>query len=250
MIDVFIDSCSSKDIVPIFCGREQCAKKQTFGPAVRKYYLIHFCLNGCGKLIDKFGTHNISAGELFIIRPNEITTYVADSKTPWEYAWVSFNGDYAHVFNTDKSVYTFTNEIAYTLHSLFEQKVTEPTIYISLIYKLIYHLFAKSASKGDVVDKLLHYININFMNELTIENISEKFHFEKSYLYRIFKKKVGLSIKEYITKTRMEQAQILLQNGHSVSSTAFAVGYKDSFNFSKAFKKYFGSSPKKLKNNF
>ena len=44
----------------------------------------------------------------------------------------------------------------------------------------------------------------------------------------------------------MEQTSALLKNGYTVSGMAFAVGYKDSFNFLIAFKNYFGSSPKKI----
>jgi YesN/AraC family two-component response regulator len=42
----------------------------------------------------------------------------------------------------------------------------------------------------------------------------------------------------------MENAQTLLQNGFSVSTTASMVGYRDSFNFAKMFKKTTGLSPK------
>ena len=45
----------------------------------------------------------------------------------------------------------------------------------------------------------------------------------------------------------MEQARILLKKGYGVGETATAVGYKDPFNFSKAYKGYFGTAPKQEK---
>ncbi|MBE5733393.1 MAG: helix-turn-helix transcriptional regulator, partial [Clostridiales bacterium] len=72
------------------------------------------------------------------------------------------------------------------------------------------------------------------------------FGYERSYLYRIFKNHLGVGIKEYIIKTRMEHAQILLKQGYSVNKTSLAVGYKDQTNFSKAYKKHFGVPPKKI----
>ncbi|MBQ7348656.1 MAG: AraC family ligand binding domain-containing protein, partial [Clostridia bacterium] len=90
--ELFINKYDSVDLVPIFYGGEKCKKGHSFGPHTRNYYIIHFCLNGCGTLKDKFGVHKISAGELFIIRPDEITTYTADMFTPWEYTWIAFNG--------------------------------------------------------------------------------------------------------------------------------------------------------------
>jgi AraC-like DNA-binding protein len=46
----------------------------------------------------------------------------------------------------------------------------------------------------------------------------------------------------------MKSAKNLLEKGYSVSSTAFMVGYKDEFNFSKAFKKHFLVAPSSIKN--
>ena len=109
--EFFIDKSESQDLSPIFFGAETCAKNHSFGPHTRNYYIIHFCLCGRGKLQDRFGEHHISAGQLFIIRPNEITTYTADAVTPWEYIWIAFEGKIANTFKTDRSVYLYPKEI-------------------------------------------------------------------------------------------------------------------------------------------
>ena len=246
--ELFIDKSESQDLSPIFFGAQACAKNHSFGPHTRNYYIIHFCLCGCGKLKDKFGEHNISAGQLFIIRPNEITTYTADSVTPWEYVWLAFEGKIANVFNTDRSVYHYPKEIAQILLALFKKEESSPYIFISLLYQLIYSIFSNKSDNSDVISKVIQYINFNYMTEITIKNLSLQFNFEQSYLYRLFKKKTKMSIKEYIIKTRMEQAKILLSLGYTVSNTAFAVGYNDPFNFSKSYKKYFGTAPISHKN--
>ena len=85
------------------------------------------------------------------------------------------------------------------------------------------------------------------MNELSALAISDYFGYERSYLYRIFRNYSGMGIKEYIIKTRMEHAKLLLKNGYSVSNTALGVGYKEQSNFSKAFTKHFGTPPKEIK---
>lgn len=246
--ELFIDKSESQDLSPIFFGAQACTKNHSFGPHTRNYYIIHFCLCGCGKLKDKFGEHNISAGQLFIIRPNEITTYTADSVTPWEYVWLAFEGKIANVFNTDRSVYHSPKEIEQKLLALFEKEESSPYIFISLLYQLIYSIFSNKSDNSDVISKVIQYINFNYMTEITIKNLSLQFNFEQSYLYRLFKKKTKMSIKEYIIKTRMEQAKILLSLGYTVSNTAFAVGYNDPFNFSKSYKKYFGTTPISHKN--
>ncbi len=244
-----IDKGLAKDIVPIFSGHEVCQKGHKYGPHTRSYYLIHFCLKGMGELHDRFGDHKISAGEMFIIRPGEITTYIADATDPWEYAWVAFHGDMASVFDTDRSVYIFPMELGLALRDLAKERVTAPAAYISVIFSLIHHLFDEKEKLPDIVEKVKQHIRFNYMEALTVTPISDAFGYERSHLYRIFKERCGLGVKEYIVKTRMEAASILLKKGYSVGNTALAVGYRDPFAFSKAFKQYFGTAPKKKQKN-
>ncbi len=247
MLQNMINEIHAKDIIPIFSGHDVCKRNHKFGPYIRDYYLLHFCLKGKGVLIDKFGHHTIRQGELFIIRPGEITTYIADDSDPWEYSWVAFRGDLADIFNTDRSVYPFPIDIGLSLRKLSHDRVTHPAIFISLIYKVIYHLFSEKKKNTDIPEKIMQYIKFNYMNDLTVIAISDYFGFERSYLYRIFRNYSGMGIKEYIIKTRMEHAELLLKNGYSVWNTALAVGYKEQSNFSKAYKKHFGNPPKEVK---
>ena len=246
MLQNMIDDICTKDIIPIFSGHEMCEKNHKYGPHIRDYYLLHFCLNGKGVLIDKFGNHTIRQGELFIIRPGETTTYLADGNTPWEYSWVAFGGELADLFNTDRSVYPFPIEIGLSLREFSIDRDTNPAIFLSLIYKLIYYLFNEKKENSSIPEKIRQYIDFNYMENISVITISNYFGYERSYLYRIFKNHFGVGIKEYIIKTRMEHAQMLLKKGYSVGNTSLAVGYNDQTNFSKAYKKHFGVPPKKI----
>ena len=104
-----------------------------------------------------------------------------------------------------------------------------------------------AAEEEDKLHKVRKYIKYNYMHPLRVETLAHTFGFERSYLFRIFKARYGSSIKDYITKTRMENAKKLLTAGYTVCETAGLVGYEDEFNFSKAFKKYHGTSPSHLK---
>lgn len=244
MRENMIEYIEAKDIIPIFSGYEVCKSNHSFGPNIRTHYLIHFCLTGKGELIDKFGKHKISVGEAFIIRPGELTTYTADKFDPWEYSWIAFYGDMADKFNTDRSVYRFPLEIGLEVRRLSQNGITAPTVFISLIYNLIYHLFGENHESANTSEKVKQYIDFHYMSAISVSGISAYFGYERSYLYRIFKSSYGIGIKEYIIKKRMESASLLLARGYSVHDTAAAVGYNDQFNFSKAYKTHFGHSPK------
>ena len=70
------------DLNPIILGQEDCAPSHKFGPAVRKYVLIHFVLKGKGTFCRGEAEYSVTAGQAFIIFPSEITTYFADEKEP------------------------------------------------------------------------------------------------------------------------------------------------------------------------
>lgn len=234
-----------EDVSPLFTGEEACKGGYTFGPFVRSYYLIHFCISGCGFLRDKYGDHRIRAGELFIIRPGEVTVYSADKCDPWTYVWIAFNGKHADLFDCGCSVYRSPDGIAERLREYREGGVRSPYIYAALIYELIHRLFGESVSTetNDRLHNIRKYIRYNYMDNIRVSSLAREFGFERSYLYRIFKQRYGISVKEYITEIRMENARNFLNGGYTVVETAHMVGYEDEFNFSKSYKKHFGNSP-------
>ena len=78
-------------------GWEQCAPAHSFGPAARNHYIFHYVISGTGTLLadDENGntiTWQVKSGQGFMLFPGQVNTYIADSKLPWEYTWVEFDG--------------------------------------------------------------------------------------------------------------------------------------------------------------
>ena len=234
------------DIIPLYTGGELCAPSHCYGPHVRGHYLIHYCTSGRGTLYDKHGTHEISAGELFIIRPGEVTTYVADSTDPWRYVWIAFKGESASLFDTDRSVYPCHDAPFLRIEELVESLELSPYPYIAAIYEIIYRLFSEE-ERTDTLSRIKKYIRYNYMLEISAESVARDFGYERTYLYRIFKARYGTGVKDYIIRVRMENAKSVLTGGHSVKETAALCGYGDEFGFSRAYKKYYGISPSKTR---
>lgn len=232
------------DVIPLFVGGEQCEPKHKFGPYVRDYFLIHFVYKGYGTLYDKYGAHKIEKGKLFIIREGEATTYIADEKEPWEYVWIAFKGTCVKHFAVERSVFPCPDDLMRRLYDYVQEGYSSASIYSSIIYELVFCLFSQNRNSDINASKMKQYINYNYMkNELSVNDIAKTFGFERSYLFRLFKKSYGCGIKEYIVNVRMEWAKRFLAKGYSVSDTAFMVGYNDEFNFSKIFKKLIGMPP-------
>ncbi|MBQ1269861.1 MAG: AraC family transcriptional regulator [Clostridia bacterium] len=242
-------SNTKKDLSAIFCGFEVCEKGHRFGPHVRDCYLIHFCLAGKGKLWDKYGEHKISEGQLFVIRPGEVTVYEADKNSPWEYGWIGFHGTAAQPFLEGDSVYSCPMEMLSRVRELYNTESRSPELYLSVLYELLSRLFYKETNTDSYgrISSVRRYIRYNYMYNVHVSDLARTFGFERSYLYRMFKTRYGVSVKEFLTTVRMEQAKTFLAEGYPVNVTAHMVGYEDEFNFSKTFKKFYGYPPAKEK---
>ena len=239
-------AADARDIIPLYTGCELCAPSHSYGPHVRGHYLIHYCTSGRGTLYDKYGTHEISAGELFIIRPGEVTTYIADSRDPWRYVWIAFKGDVASLFTTDRSVYRCSDAPFLRIEELTESLELSPYPYTAAIYEIIYRLFSEQ-ERTDTLSRIKKYIRYSYMLEISAESVARDFGYERTYLYRIFKARYGTGVKDYIIRVRMENAKSFLTGGHSVKETAALCGYGDEFGFSRAYKKYYGYPPSETK---
>lgn len=90
------------------------------------------------------------------------------------------------------------------------------------------------------------------IKEQIVDNMSSKFKLDlltdvygitKYKLGKYFKEVLHQSYEDYIKERRMLKAIDLLKNGESVRQIGEAVGYSDQGAFSKAFKKYYGTTP-------
>lgn len=117
-------------------------------------------------------------------------------------------------------------------------------------------MHASSVSEGgsagspqDIIESTTHYILEHISSpELSVNEIAEKNYLSLSYLSRIFKKARGISISQYIIRERMElAAQLLAEGGNTVSNIALEVGYSNYPYFTSTFKKYWGVTPSRYR---
>ena len=78
-------------VVPVLCGYEICAPGHSFGPVQRSFYLLHYVMEGRGTFWANDRRYELKKGQLFEIRPGEMTRYRADEAHPWYYVWIGFS---------------------------------------------------------------------------------------------------------------------------------------------------------------
>ena len=88
-----------------------------------------------------------------------------------------------------------------------------------------------------------NYIDENYHENLNLDLLAQQFSINKFYLQKQFKKKLGLSPNEYLTRIRLEKAKTLLRTTNdTVTQIAQEVGYTASY-FDNVFKKYESVTP-------
>ena len=104
----------------------------------------------------------------------------------------------------------------------------------------------KTSKNHDVAQAAKQYIESNYSDSaLSISDISEKLCVNQTYLRKMFKSEMDMTLSEYITQFRMQEAKKLItETDEKLSSIAGKVGYSDVSYFSNVFKKFYGISPR------
>ncbi|MCR5465945.1 MAG: AraC family transcriptional regulator [Lachnospiraceae bacterium] len=102
----------------------------------------------------------------------------------------------------------------------------------------------ESYSKGYVVKNILNYLNENYSQHISLDQIARNMYLSPVYISKIFKEKTGDSPINYLIRVRLSKAREMLTEGRgSIRSISAMVGYDDVYHFSKLFKKHYGVSP-------
>lgn len=242
MRDVVIVNRHLQDLNPLVLGWERCAKGKSFGPAVRKYVLIHCVTEGKGIVYKQDKTISVRAGEAFLILPGEVVTYTADTVDPWVYQWIGFDGALSKRFEELPDVFPMSASFIQEMLDADGEEMMEYCI-VSALYRMYAALFSKQTVSNEYVRSVKDYIRAVYMQDLSVEEIAAGMNLNRRYLSRFFKQKTGQTIQEYLIAIRMEEACKLLSQGHTVNEAAILCGYRDPINFAKMFRKKMGISP-------
>lgn len=104
--------------------------------------------------------------------------------------------------------------------------------------------FYPETQKNALIQKVTAYINQNIQNPLSLETIAAEFYISPNYLCRLFKDTTGRTLKQYITRQRIERAKLLLANGLSAGNVCASCGYNDYSSFFRNFLRETGTSPR------
>ena len=157
-----------------------------------------------------------------------------------------------HVLNYTEEkideIISVTNKMIaeFKINKNYEQNKELRILLASFLHKISEYEFEAEVmlNKENVLTEICDYVKYNYKENITLEQLSEKFCINKYELCRKMKKNYGCTINDIITNVRINKAKELLEDTDVlIWDIADRVGYNSSEYFSKKFKSCTGYSP-------
>jgi len=98
------------------------------------------------------------------------------------------------------------------------------------------------------VNNALEYINSNWKNKISVDDICQKYNVSKAYLMKLFKKETGFTIIDYVTNIRMNYINhMLIYSNEPVAHIAAEAGYSSQSYMTAVYKSKYGITPMEYK---
>ena len=242
------------------------------------FYEVYLLLGGNAEYIIENRTYRVTPGDVLFINPNELhQPILRPEEGDYErlVLWIdknyldqfaSLGTDLKHCFRLAQANHTNLIrvepgklELLITLleHARMELESTEFGSEIVsdtvLIQALV--LLNRMALKGGIVPQLrdksdslvsrvLAFINEHYAEEISLDDLANRFFVSKYHLSREFSRLTGVSVYRYIIQKRLIMAKELLSRGGSSTEVYQSCGFGDYSNFYRAFRSEYGVSPR------
>lgn len=242
---------------------------QKFPNHFHEFYVIGFIEGGKRHLWCKGKEYNTSKNDLILFNPydnhfcepmnNELLDYRAVNipvetmrKAVLDITGKEYLPEFIHnvVFQSDVS-----SSVA-TLYDLIINKACymekEEAFYMLLdnVLREYSQIYDQNTQEDKELNYLCEYIKKNFMNNITLDELSLMANVSRSYLLKCFTKQYGISPYRYLQSVRIEKAKQYLEQQYSIIEIAQMCGFNDQSHFSNYFKEFIGITPKQYQRIF
>jgi AraC-like DNA-binding protein len=245
------------------CGWERCRPGHAFGPAVRAHYLMHVVMRGSGFYCVEGRRYALGPGEGFLICPGQSTYYCASEEDPWEYGWIGFDGFESKELlqrcglSSGRPVFRDLSggELASRLLRLVEMfeegnngYALLGQLYLCFSCMVIRPDAPRKSGEEEYSEKAMEFIRTNFGYDIRITDIARYVGVDRTYLYKIFVRRLGISPQRYLTEFRLElAARLLRESDLGVSEIAYSCGFQDPSAFYRYFKRQYSVTPRQYR---
>lgn len=229
-------------------------------------YLFFTVLSGSGELEYKGKKFSLTTGDCVFIDCNNLYSHTT-SNNLWSLKWIHFNGPQMRmiydkycerggrpVFSTSSTdvdgIWKRLMEVAGSADYMRDMLINQHlSTLLTLIMSESWHPEDRKATpKRQSVADVRTYIEENYREKITLDDLASRFFIDKYYLGKSFKEQFGATISNYLENIRITKAkQALRFSEKTVEQIGAEVGFPSPDYFSRVFKKVEGVSPKQYR---
>ena len=93
------------------------------------------------------------------------------------------------------------------------------------------------------VRRIREFIEQSYSQPVTLRVLATALDRQASYLGALFRRETGLSVRQCLTRVRLDRASVLIREGVKIEAVSLLVGYRSKKNFYRQFKRRFEMTP-------
>jgi YesN/AraC family two-component response regulator len=90
---------------------------------------------------------------------------------------------------------------------------------------------------------MLDFIEGSYADHITLNSLGKMIDRQSAYLGHLFRKEVGMTVRQWVTQVRLEHAAVLIREGVKIEAVALIVGYRSKKNFYRQFRRRYATTP-------
>lgn len=232
---------------------------------------ITFAISGKATFVSGDSSTQLTQGQIHYIQAGVRHEIIADPESNFRYFCIGFKPNpkyppiaellpqlqrHSHfILEDDGRIKTLTQLM---LNEFYDWDVFTPEMTNSYLIQLLTTLLRlhqgrhldpaqqklRKTASTFAIYHILNYVDREYLNIRSIKAIAQHTAYSEYYISHLFSEKMGMTIKEYITRKKIQQAAALLQDGNSsISEVAEAAGFASAHSFRLAFRRYMQCSP-------
>lgn len=256
-------------------------KKRDYAWSMHKFhchdlYEVYYLASGKRTILSEQNIYDLNIGDVLLFRPNFL--HKGAGTDEHEKFGMEFSQKFLDYYFTfpmqDELLHCFTYNIIHLnekeqqeferlYKKMYDEYVNEKLYAITIAEILLFldcvgkqyenelcqsqQLISKSSEK---INNILTYIEENFSDIKSIEQIAENSYINKSYMCRLFKKKTNMTVMDYLYNYRIQQAcERLATTDSTISEIAQYCGFENTSHFIKMFKAMLDCTPGQFRKN-
>lgn len=242
--------------------------KSQNGRILAEYQLVYIVEGGGFFESQSLPRQRVEAGTVILIFPHEWHSYAPDKELGWGEYWIGFKGEMAQ--RMEAAGYFSPKEplvkigLSNTLMALYrdairladKENIACQQLVSGIVIHMLGHILYKERNRGAEVGRAEEIINEarQIMREranhnLQVEDVARELGVGYSWFRQNFKRLMGVSPAQHITRLLMSRAkELLVSESIPIANIAYILGFENVGQFSTAFRRVEGISPRQFRN--